>query len=123
MKAANLDSRTVALRNKKFYRSIQHGQFYEWQIVALFYSALHMIDYYADVLDKKQYKDHRHRNIFVRKTRNLRPIRGEYKQLYNVSRRARYEGVVFDVQDVHAVLKMHSTVISHVCGLLRDYTH
>jgi len=26
MKAANLDSRTVALRNKKFYRSIQHGQ-------------------------------------------------------------------------------------------------
>jgi len=120
MNETNLDSRTVALRNKRFYRSIQYGQFYEWQIVALFYSALHIIDHYAEVLGQKRYADHYQRNMFVNKTPGLKPIRALYKHLYSQSREARYEGVMFDPKAVQDTLGMHAVIISHVCKLLRS---
>jgi len=120
MSETKLDSFKVALRNKKFYRSIQHSRFYEWQIVALFYSALHMIDHYAEGLNQKRYADHYRRNMFVNRTRSLRPVRAQYKQLYSSSRRARYEGEVFDAKTVGDLVKTHSNIISHVCKLLRD---
>jgi len=120
MNETKLDSLTVALRNKRFYRSIQHGQFHEWQIVALFYSALHMIDHYAEVLGQKRYADHYRRNMFVNKSPSLKPIRILYKHLYSQSRKARFEGVMFDPKAVQDTLGMHAVIISHVCKLLRS---
>lgn len=70
-------------------------------------------------MGEKRYSDHHQRNMFVSKTPDLKPIRALYKHLYSQSRKARYEGAMFDPKTVQDALGMHAVIISHVCKLLR----
>ena len=64
----------------------------DWEITALFYSALHIVDEYLILKDKRPCR-HGIRNRRVRE--ELGPIYGDYHDLYTLCIRARYD-VGFD---------------------------
>lgn len=71
--------------------SAQSGEtFRDWEVVGLFYSALHYVDAY---LARMPYHPRSlgARNKLIRLTSGLRPIQRSYLTLYDRSRDARYE--------------------------------
>ncbi len=70
----------------------------DWKVVVLFYSALHRVNYWFVTQTGKVPENHAERNRRVR--RELPQIFGRYRNLYMMSRRARYcEG--FRTVDFH----------------------
>ena len=71
--------------------SIQSSETYrDWEIVGLFYSALHYVDAYLARIPFHP-RSHGTRNNLVRMTSELRPIHRSYLTLYDRGRDARYE--------------------------------
>lgn len=64
--------------------------FNDWQITTLFYAALHYVNAYFASQGSSVPQSHRDRNFLVAKNSNLRPVAGDYDDLYYWSRQARY---------------------------------
>ncbi len=75
--------------NRRFARSID-GNYRDWQITAIFYTALHLIDAALDSLDV-QVCDHAQRNDQVRTNGSFASVRQQYLDLYRISRVTRYD--------------------------------
>ena len=95
------DHLALAERNEQFAEALSAlpQRFPEWEVTALFYSALH----YASAFLTTQGHDpenHGHRNDLVRRLTN---IGEDYRNLYSFSRDARYRGVAFTSQRVDEI--------------------
>lgn len=92
------DHLALAEKNERFAEALSAlpQRFPEWEITALFYSALH---YASAFLSTQGYnpESHGHRNNLVI---NLTNIGEDYRNLYSLSRDARYRGVTFTPQRV-----------------------
>lgn len=80
----------------------------DWSITAIFYSALHLINFYCDKYNISIPTNHRERYNTVRS--NLPQIRSEYKNLLALSKDSRYNRpytkiTVIDVQRAQNYLK------------------
>jgi hypothetical protein len=79
------------------YLAQKTAQFFDWEIVTLFYCAVHAVDsFFATSLDPRRFpyrfrhpKEHGLRNKMVSK--HLGPIANEYVLLYELGRTARYD--------------------------------
>ena len=71
-------------------------RFAEWEVTALFYSALHYSSAFLAAQGHNP-ENHSHRNNLVR---NLTNIGADYRNLYSLSLDARYRGVTFTPQRV-----------------------
>lgn len=79
-----------AERNEAFYAFLaQVREAPEWQVVVLFYAALHYVDAYLTRIGSEPHT-HTERRAKVRKDPNLRPIYRAYVELDDRSRDARY---------------------------------
>jgi hypothetical protein len=98
-------------------------QFTDWEIIALFYSALHYVDSFLDRkhgLDNIQ--NHGDRKIMVRGY--ISPINRTYRILYHLSQNARYDDVPITVAELtqaktcYDTIKKILTPITCSCGHL-----
>lgn len=102
------DHLAKAERNERFSDTIASAaasaeQFQEWEIVALFYSALHYVDAYLDHSVGTHPASHRERRYAIANSPELWRIRRLYSTLYNYSLDARYSISSFSgpfVQDI-----------------------
>lgn len=92
---------------------IQTGQkFYDWEVIALFYSALHYIDAYLATLTPPILDpgSHRWRNKFV--TQHLPSVAVDYGKLFQLSKDARYGPTVIQQKHVAQGVTWHTSVVS-----------
>ncbi len=95
-----------ALHNERFCLAVvdglepSFGQFYDWAITGMFYSALHYIDAYLDRSLATHPETHADRRRIIARIRQLRPIREQYTLLSRRSQSARYGPVSFAGSDV-----------------------
>ena len=93
---------TQAERNESLYATLcsplsSETEYTEWEVVALFYSALHYVDAYLDRTISYHPKGHTDRNTWVGRIGDLGPIASYYLHLYTQSRKARYDLIPFPV--------------------------
>ena len=102
------DHLAKAERNERFSDTIASAaasaeQFQEWEVVALFYSALHYVDAYLDHIVGTHPASHRERRYAIANSPELWRVRRLYSTLYNYSLDARYSISSFSspfVQDI-----------------------
>jgi uncharacterized protein (UPF0332 family) len=92
------DHLALAEKNEQFAEAVSAlpQRFPEWEITALFYSALHYASAFLATQGHHP-ENHSQRNNLVR---NLTNIGEDYRNLYSLSRDARYRGVAFTPQRV-----------------------
>ena len=94
--------------SKRFYKRIaaDYDDLADWKTTVLFYSALHRVNYWLDVLTGRAPKSHFERNRQV--GRELPTVSDDYHALYRMSREARYsEGFrLGDARSEHAAKLM-----------------
>ncbi len=76
-------------RNRRCCASID-SQFKDWQVTAVFYTALHAINAAAAKLGEKPC-DHNTRNTLIKSNETFVPVRTKYLLLYRLSRFTRYD--------------------------------
>ena len=76
-------------RNRRFARSID-AAYRDWQINAIFYTALHAVDAAIAKLALRV-TDHESRNGIVNTNSSFAAIRRPYRNLYRISRVTRYD--------------------------------
>jgi hypothetical protein len=95
-----------AERNKRLYSflcgSNPSDELTEWEVVALFYSALHYVDAHLATIGTHP-NNHRIRNDLVAATSSFASIATFYLHLYIQSRKARYDVVSFSSTEVRAL--------------------
>ena len=89
----------------------------EWAITAIFYAAVHYVQAYF-ALSTRSYSSHGSRNAAVSVDTVLSTVSAEYKNLYNLSRDARYE--VMNLQPGHLVYAKNElqSIKKVICPLL-----
>lgn len=91
------------------FLSSSTNRFFDWEVVSLFYSALHYVDSF---LSKKwkidEIYDHRERNQMVRYF--LPILKKDYRLLYHLSRDARYDQVSIGQNDVNVAKTWYSNI-------------
>jgi hypothetical protein len=114
-----------AERNEDLYEYLGRATppYYEWQVVALFYSALHYVDAYLATLSLPNGVhpgSHSERNYLVRVEAFLRGLWVDYRELQDRSRDARYDLVSFRPTDVRDLrLTAHARIQGQVRRKLR----
>ena len=114
-----------AERNERLYETLcSHSadELTEWEVVALFYSALHYVDAYF-AKSNEHPRGHRERNQKVAQTKEFSSFASSYIHLYHNSRDARYgQGqymVRYPPQQIRNLRDDHYELIkSEVCNLL-----
>ena len=85
-----------AERNESLYKDLCRlftsvPNYTEWEVVVLFYAALHYVDAWLTRSEDIHPRNHAQRLGLVRTNNALRPISDEYRRLYRMSVLARYE--------------------------------
>ena len=92
----------------------------EWEVVALFYAALHYVDAWLASSEHVHSRNHAQRIGLVRSNIALRPISDQYERLYRLSVLARYEMERPSLREVRSVENNEYTAIKrHIRALLR----
>lgn len=78
--------------NKSFFEYIEDSEFSEWKITALFYCALHFMNWHMHVNYSKKDEEIKCHSLLNEEIRNecSRTLYINYISLYNNSRKARY---------------------------------
>ena len=63
----------------------------DWAAVVYFYAAMHYVEAYAARMQQPHDLSHEERRRLVYRTKELRPVQGEYRKLYEYSVAARYQ--------------------------------
>ena len=97
-----------AERNERLYRELCQldtfePEYTEWEVVILFYSALHHIEAYMDMREGCHSDNHSQRNRYIRKTEDFREIWPAYSYLYRISINARYEAMTFTAEEIRVL--------------------
>ncbi len=96
--------RKRAEHNERFLEtfSITHSPYLDWAVIVAFYTAVRYVDAY---FYPRRPFDHGERLRWIEEDPRTRPIRREYRELYNESRGARYELVTFTPAQVDRLLR------------------
>lgn len=76
--------------------------FWDWGVTAVFYTAVHYVEaYFASRVPARHLPNHTIRDNYIHHDKKLHVIHGDYRQLYDDSRAARYDaGIMFTQPDV-----------------------
>lgn len=85
-----------------------------WAIVTAFYAALHHTELFlaAEKRANLQRWGHARRNHFIALSSSLRPVRLNYLALFEASRHARYDGVLYAAEDAAEYLSYLSAILA-----------
>lgn len=91
----------------------ESSQYMDWEITALFYSVVHVIDEYLASIGKKPHS-HDERRTLVRE--NLRHIYRDYRSLYILCRKVRYTIVFGSVKKKHKqkAVRLHNSICANI---------
>ena len=107
-----------AERNERLYDSLcvqnSSEEFTEWEVVALFYAALHYINACLASMNVEHHDNHLNRNRRVNNIASFAPIRTLYRHLYNSSRNARYDLYNYSPSDVRTIARQFEPIKVHI---------
>ena len=111
-------------RNESLYRDLCRlytsvPEYTEWEVVALFYAALHHVDAWLASSEGVHPRNHAQRNAFVRNNSALNPISDQYARLYRLSVMARYEMGRLSLEEVRSIeINEYAAIKQHIRSLL-----
>lgn len=91
----------------------ESSQYPDWEITALFYSVIHIIDEYLESVGKKP-RNHGERRALVRE--NLPDVYKDYRALYALCRKVRYMIVFGSVKKRHKqkAARLHKSICAKI---------
>ena len=95
------DHLAKAESNQILSRALQAGPNVDWSVTILFYAALHLVE--ATLAPQTHSPSHRDRFANIRRDPRLQPIHDDYRYLYDMSLRSRYNCQVFTAQFVRTL--------------------
>lgn len=102
-----------ARRNHRLFEQLwMAGEFLDWSIIVLFYTALHLVDAHAAQAGIPPFQNHVERRGYV--YQEVRLIWRRYRFLDNDSRRARYELWLPTNVDVEIALRDLQRIAGHL---------
>ena len=95
-------------------------EYREWEVVAIFYSALHLLDHFCSDRRKAPcgFSSHRERRDYLASEPELSSVSSHYNHLKRVSEEARYKGRKFSKSQVRYYGNLHRMIKEHIAGLL-----
>ena len=95
------------------------AEYTEWEVVALFYSLLHLVEAYRVFRERQNSENHSDRNRFIWESADLRELWPAYSYIYRLSMTARYEVVPFSAEEVrHIEINQYAAIKGYVRSLL-----
>jgi hypothetical protein len=85
-------------------------RYLDWVVTVMFYTALHLVDQVLAHHAGLHPRNHRQRHAAMSQQSSLAPVYRDYRELEHQSRRSRYEGARFTVQDVHLLANRLSRI-------------
>ena len=82
--------------------------FIDWQIISLFYSALHYVDSTLYKLFSYHPKNHNDRKNYIKSS--MRPIENKYRLLYHLGWDARYSDVTLNQRDLEKAITYYDKI-------------
>ena len=113
-----------AARNESLYNDLCRlytsvPKYTEWEVVALFYAALHHIEACVNIREGRHFDNHSQRNRFIRETVDYRAIWPVYSYMYRLSINARYEVTTFSIEEVRNLeINQLAAIKRHIRALL-----
>ena len=90
--------------NEGLSQQLEPGPYQDWSVTTMFYAALHLVEaYFASQTPPVQTRSHANRNRMVQGDANLGPVSQDYLELYDRSRDARYDCLLFSTAVVSAI--------------------
>lgn len=93
-------------------------QYFEWQIITLFYSAVHLVQAYLRARTTEYPQTHEERDRLIRNTAELRAIYQPYQELKRLAVTARYACLPTNKFDVDGARTQLKIVQAHIAKLL-----
>lgn len=105
------------------YLTQKNPLYKDWEIITLFYSAIHRVDSYFLLTNKQIPDNHNKRRKLV--CSELHEIFREYKSLERLSQQARYECTFNDLSSsyVQLAVQLHNTIATFVNQKLQESGH
>ena len=108
--------RTRQSRHNRYAQRYLSGsvQYVDWEIIALFYPVIHVMDEYLSSTADKAPRNHRERRDLVKL--KLRHIYEDYRDLYALCRRARCV-IPFDSvreKDRQVAIRLHDSILANI---------
>lgn len=89
--------RQQAEHNRDFVQSfdLDTSLYLDWSVTAIFYTALHLVEWYLKTKGLTGRRDHKLRDAYIARLNELRNIYADYTELKFQSEASRYECVSF----------------------------
>lgn len=98
------------------------GGYREWQIITVFYAAVHQVQAYLRAKTTDYPQTHGDRDKLIAKIPDLRPIYGPYKDLKHLSVQCRYTCQLVKQTHVDQARQQYETIQTHIETLLSAST-
>ena len=109
--------------NKQLYNDLFNeqysGRYSGWQVVALFYAAVHCVEITIIKITSSPSSDHKGRRATMNSLSAFRSVRRQYEYLFQAGHKARYECARFTPQDVSSLYNDLEAVESGLSEHLR----
>lgn len=111
-----------AAHNRRFVESARTlpGDYRGWQVTAVFYAAVHLLQAYLAAKTRFYPQTHQERDQLVISLPALRPIHDHYSELKRVSVSSRYGCLPVSDQDLQDALAEFDAIERHLRPLLVD---
>src|SRR5215210_5981235 len=111
------DHLAKAESNQLLSIALQVGPNVDWSVTILFYAALHLVE--ATLAPQMHSPNHKDRFANIRRDLRLQPIHDDYRYLYDMSLRSRYNCQVFTAQFVRTMhVARYEPIKNHLRPLL-----
>ena len=88
-------------------------EYLDWQITALFYSALHLFNHHFELRGIRKPENHRQRSRLI--AHELPSTYDEYRNLKSLSEQARYGGrAEITASSIRTAVKSYSEIVKHL---------
>lgn len=105
-------------KNKNFLKEFNNVDYCEWAITVDFYCGLHVVDAYLAKEHDLDFKSHTKRNRYISYDPILKSIYNDYDGLYNLSRMARYDGVILKPKKLQRAQMLLLTIENYMIPLI-----
>lgn len=109
-----------AQHNRTFSETVQAtiNDYDDWQVIAIFYAAIHVLQAYFSAKTSEYPQTHQNRDDLLLRDRNLTPIYKEYRELKQLSVSCRYMCWPTNAHDVSSAKSYLQRIEDHIASLL-----
>jgi HEPN domain-containing protein len=120
MKATEQQHLAKAQKNRQLSTALetQLTDYRDWQVITVFYAAVHLVQAYLRAKTSAYPQTHQERDELINRLPDLKPLYVPYNELKRVSVKSRYACLPVNQYDVNEARKQYDIIRAHIDKLL-----